>query len=84
MHIINETLKIGKVKSHRNKRKRDKNLTKLKKWGFSDGSVVKNPSANLGDTSLIPDPGISTCHEAAKPVGHSYRACALESGSHNY
>ena len=38
---------------------------------FSDGSVVKNPSANLGDTGLIPDPGISTCHRAAKPMGHS-------------
>ena len=27
MRIINETLKNGKVKSHKNKRKRDKNLT---------------------------------------------------------
>ena len=26
-------------------------------WGFPGGSVVKNPSANAGDTGLIPDPG---------------------------
>ena len=25
--------------------------------GFPDGSVVKNVSANAGDTGLIPDPG---------------------------
>ena len=25
--------------------------------GFPDGSVVKNPPANAGDTGLIPDPG---------------------------
>ena len=24
------------------------------KWGFPGGSVVKNPSANAGDTGLIP------------------------------
>ena len=27
--------------------------------GFSDGSVVKNPPANAGDTGLIPDLGRS-------------------------
>ena len=26
-------------------------------WGFSDGSVVKNPPANAGDVGLIPGPG---------------------------
>ena len=25
--------------------------------GFPDGSAVKNPSANVGDLGLIPDPG---------------------------
>ena len=33
MHIINETLKIGKVKSHRNKRKRQE-FNKIKKVGL--------------------------------------------------
>ena len=28
-------------------------------WGFSDGSVVKNPPANVEDASLIPGSGRS-------------------------
>ena len=27
--------------------------------GFPGGTVVKNPPASAGDTSLVPDPGIS-------------------------
>ena len=26
-------------------------------WDFSDATVAKNPSANAGDTGLIPGPG---------------------------
>jgi len=28
-------------------------------WGFSGGSVVKNPPANAGDSGSTPDPGRS-------------------------
>ena len=31
----------------------------MKKAGFSGGSVVKNPPANVGDTGSIPDLGRS-------------------------
>ena len=34
--------------------------------------MVKNPPANAGDTGLIPGPEDPTCHEATKPVHHSY------------
>ena len=33
--------------------------TQGRKRGFPGDSVVKNPPADAGDTSLIPDPGIS-------------------------
>ena len=29
----------------------------IKNWGFPGGSVVQKPSANVGDTGLIPGPG---------------------------
>ena len=52
--------------------------------GFPGGSVLKNPSANAGDTGSIPDPGDLTSCGAAKPVCHNYGACALEVKSCNY
>ena len=51
---------------------------------FPGGSVVKNPPANTGDTDLIPGLEDPTCGGANKPVGHSYRDCASELGSHSY
>ena len=35
----------------------DKILIQKHIWGFSGGSVVKNPPANAGDMGLIPDLG---------------------------
>ena len=32
---------------------------KKRGWDFPGGAVVKNPSANAGDTGLIPGPGKS-------------------------
>ena len=32
---------------------------KTAKWCFPDGTVIKNPPANAGDTGLIPGPGRS-------------------------
>ena len=32
-------------------------ILKIKCWGFPGDSVVKNPPANAGDTSSVPDPG---------------------------
>ena len=68
-----------------------KSQTRLRDWteltiyqGFPRGSVVKNPPANAGDTSSIPDPENPSCYGATKPVRHNYWACALEPGSHNY
>ena len=50
-------------------------------WRLSWWSVIKNPPADTGDTSLIQeDP---TCCGAAKPMRHSYWACALEPGKCN-
>ena len=37
----------------------DKILIQKHIWGFSGGSVVKNPPANAGDMGLIPDLGRS-------------------------
>ena len=45
-------------------------LKRGKFLGFLGGSVVKNLSANAGDTGLIPDPGRS--HIPTKSVGHNY------------
>ena len=45
---------------------------KSKNWDFPGGTVVKNPSANAGDTGsalVWEDP---TCHGAMKPVHHNY------------
>ena len=34
--------------------------------------MVKNPTANAGDTGSSPGPEDPTCHGAAKPVCHNY------------
>ena len=36
-----------------------KSVFKKSCWGFPDGTVVKNPSANAGDTGSIPGLGRS-------------------------
>ena len=58
-------------------------LLKIHMWRFPGGWVVKNSPANAGDVGsplIREDP---TCHRAAKPVWHNYRACALGPGSHD-
>ncbi|KAI4537061.1 hypothetical protein MG293_013264 [Ovis ammon polii] len=50
--------------------------------GFPGGSVVKSLPARAGDVGLIPDLGrFHMQSKAAKPVLHSYRACALKPGN---
>ena len=39
--------------------KRYFSITRVNKWGFPGGAVVKNPPANAGDTGSIPGPGRS-------------------------
>ena len=39
---------------------------------FSVGAVVKNPSANAGDTGLSPCLDDSTCRGATKPMSQNY------------
>ena len=46
--------------------------------GFPGGSVVGSLPAGMRDTGLVPSPEDSSSHEAAKPMYHNYRACALE------
>ena len=41
------------------------------KWGFPGGSVVKNPSANAGHMSLIPDPGRFSGRGNGNPLQYS-------------
>ena len=41
------------------------------KWGFPGGSVVKNPSANAGDTGLIPGSGTSLGKGNGNPTRES-------------
>ena len=41
-------------------------------WGFLSGSVVKNPSANAEDASLIPGSGRSPGGENDNPHQDSY------------
>ena len=37
----------------------NKLISRSKEWGFSGGTVVKNPPANAGDTGSSPGPGRS-------------------------
>ena len=60
--------------------------------GFPGGPLVKNPPANAGDRSSLPDLGrpprameqLSLCTTTTQLSLYNYRACALEPGSHNY
>lgn len=62
-----------------------KRINKLRMYrGISDGSVVKNQSANAGDLDSIPDPGRPHRPWTTKPMLCNYCACAPEPGSHSY
>ena len=52
--------------------------------GLPGGSVVKNLPAAAGDGGCSPRPGRTPMSGAAKPLSHSYQACAPEPGSRNY
>ena len=58
----------------------------LNKFGrvLPDGSVVKNPTANAGDTDSILVQEDPTCGGATKPMCHNYWACAPEPRGHDY
>ena len=50
-------------------------INKIKKYGtegLSGVSVVKNPPANAGDTSLIPTREDPTCRRVTKSMSHNY------------
>ena len=60
-------------------------------WAFPDGSVVKKPPANAGDTGWISDPERSHMPRVTKSMCHNYSACvwslrtaAATPVSHNY
>ena len=59
-------------------------LLKERNRSFPEGSVVKNQSANVGDTGLTLVQEDPACYRATKPVHHNYRACAPEPRNHNY
>ena len=40
--------------------------------------VVQNPTANAGDTGLIPGPGRFHCRRATKPMHQNYLSLSLE------
>ena len=52
----------------------------LKKEGFPDSTVVKNPPANAGDTGLSPGPGIS--HMPWSNEAHVLQLLSLRSRAH--
>ena len=52
--------------------------------GFPGGLVVKNPTANAGDTFPSPVQEDPTCCGATKPRHHNYWACAPLPGTCNY
>ena len=52
----------------------------MREVGFACGSVVKNPAASAGVTSLVPDLGISTCLEQ-RSSSHNYWATHPEAST---
>ena len=59
---VAETFNLSKKERKKKKKcnicKVQQNKTQENKfWGFPDGSVVKNPPVNAGDTGLIPSLG---------------------------
>ena len=49
-------------------------------WGFSDGSVVKNPPANVEDASLILGLGRSPGEGTSNPLQCSYLGNPMDRG----
>ena len=49
--------------------------------GFSDGSMVKNPPANVGDTGLIPRSGRSPGEGSGIPLQYSCLGNAMDRGA---
>ena len=52
--------------------------------GSPDGSAVKNPAANAGDTGSVSNWEEPTCQGAAESVCSNYWAYALDPGRGNY
>ena len=50
-------------------------------WGFSDGSVVKDPPANARDTSLIPKLGRSPGVGNGNPLQYSCLENSIDIGA---
>ena len=50
-------------------------------WGFPDGSVVKNPPANAGDTSSIPGSGRSPGGGNSNPLQYSCLGNPMDRGA---
>ena len=49
--------------------------------GFPDGSVVKNPPANTGDTDLIPELGRSLPEQNGNPLQYSCLGNPMDRGA---
>ena len=50
--------------------------------GFTDGSVVKNPPANVGDVGLLPGPVRSPGGENGNPLQYSCLGVPMDRGAH--
>ena len=50
-------------------------------WGFSGGSVVKNPPASVGDVDLIPGWGRSPGEGNGNPLQYSWLENPMERGT---
>ena len=59
-------------------------MLKIIIMSFPGGAGDKNPTANAGDMGSIPGPGRPYMQQSNSAPMHNYRACALETRSHNY
>ena len=57
------------------------NTQVTKDIGFSDGSVVKNMPANVGDMDLIPESGRSPGEENGNPLHYSCLGNPMDRGA---
>ena len=57
------------------------NTQVTKDIGFSDGSVVKNMPANVGDMDLIPESGRSPGEENGNPLQYSCLGNPMKRGA---
>ena len=48
-------------------------------WGYPDGSAIKNPPANVGDASLIPELGISPGGGNGSPLQYFFLGSPIDS-----